>query len=151
MSANEYYCKILSEKAKEVTTLNNENQMLKAKLKNYSAELIIKFNYKVEQNKINYQKNLELQQINYDQNFSNLQQQYLEFIKELTNTRKELVNSFEINKKLVQKNIMDEILIEKLRIVINSQKMENIPLATEVDIEMAKIRPPEPLELPPSN
>ena len=138
MNANDYYCRKLSEKDDKILSLTNEIQ----KLKNNSIS---------EDERRKYYQKLRLQKFYYDRDLKSLQQQYLKFVKELTETRKELYNSFEINKKLEQKIGLKEVLIEKLKNTINIQCIENIPLATEIDIKIADIKPPEPLTLPPLN
>ena len=138
MNANEYYCRKLSEKDDKILALTNEIQKLKSAF--------------ISQDKRQkYDQKLRLQKFYYDQDLKNLQQQYLSFVKELTNTRKQLYNSLEINKKLEQKISFNEVLIEKFRNTINNQHIENIPLATKIDIQIANIKPPEPLTLPPLN
>ena len=138
MNANEYYCRKLSEKDDKILALTNE--ILKLKSAFISQDKRQKYDQK-----------LRLQKFYYDQDLKNLQQQYLSFVKELTNTRKQLYNSLEINKKLEQKISFNEVLIEKFRNTKNNQHIENIPLATKIDIQIANIKPPEPLTLPPLN
>lgn len=128
MNANDYYCRKLSEKDDKILSLTNEIQKLKS-------------NSISENERQKYYQKLQLQKFNYDQDLKRLQQQYLRFVKELTDTRKQLYNSFEINKKLEERIVMNEVLIEKLK---------NIPWAKEIDIKVAEIKPPEPL-LPPPN
>ena len=129
MNANDYYCRKLSEKDDKILSLTNEIRKLKS-------------NSISEDERQKYYQKLQLQKFNYDQDLKRLQQQYLRFVKELTETRKQLYNSFEINKKLEQRIVMNEILIEKLK---------NIPWAKEIDIKVAEIKPPEPLLPPPLN
>ena len=128
MNANDYYCRKLSEKDDKILSLTNEIQKLKS-------------NSISENERQKYYQKLRLQKFNYDQDLKHLQQQYLRFVKELTDTRKQLYNSFEINKKLEERMVMNAIRIEKLK---------NIPWAKEIDIKVAEIKPPEPL-LPPPN
>ena len=81
MNANEYYCRKLSEKDDKILALTNEIQKLKSAF--------------ISQDKRQkYDQKLRLQKFYYDQDLKNLQQQYLSFVKELTNTRKQLYNSF---------------------------------------------------------
>ena len=140
MNANEYYCRKLTEKDKQIMSLTNEIRKLKisdSEKQKYLQKLELqKLNYDSEKQK--YFQKLQLQKSNYD---NHLQQQYLRFVKELTEIRRQLYYSLELNKKLEEKNSINELLIEKL---------QNIPLATEIDIKVAEIKPPEPL-LPPPN